>query len=135
MDISLMRLHITRSAINQIGKRAKGEGVAQETATKTKNGALAGQRWQRQRQRLRRRRRLSKIKSKCHKIPQCWPREQPAAGPAAAAGAGPLPALSLPSACVAKQQMNYMQLIERKFAKYFRVSAPHAECACVCGRL
>lgn len=38
-------------------------------------------------------------------------------------------------ACVAKQQMNYMQLIERKFAKYFHVSAPLCVCVlfvCVC---
>lgn len=75
---------------------------------------------------------MTKIKSKCHKIPQCclpaccapgaqWERGRVCSGWLRVAGGGGEKGLP---ACVGKQQMNYMQLIERKFAKYFHVSAP-----------
>lgn len=109
MDISLMRLHITRSAINQTGwLHHAGRGMGKSEKEKSEGKIKRGIGWTT----------MTKIKSKCHKIPQCCEGKGLKGAGEGRGKRGLLPA------CVGKQQMNYMQLIERKFAKYFHVSAP-----------
>lgn len=62
MDISLMRLHITRSAINQTGwLHHAGRGMGKSEKEKSEGKIKRGIGWTT----------MTKIKSKCHKIPQC----------------------------------------------------------------